>query len=435
MNHYKRVVITGIGVVSPYGVGQTLFWNNLREGVSAAKWINSFDASGMPTRFWANTPQTDAELVGFLEKKKVAKVLTRCGKMSLIAAAEAVAQSGLDFSTLSPFRVGLSVGACGIGLADPDVSAIGFDTSGWLKANIPSDATEGSYWETLINNTHPLMPVKAIPNLISAHLSIIYNIQGNCQTLTTACTSSSQAIGEAFHKIKYGQCDVMIAGGSDSVTNPSNMLSFSLLGVLSKNNAHFQQASRPFDRDRDGFMLSEGATFFILEEYTHCKKRGGIPLAELSGFGCTSDAFRVTDEPDDAHGSIAAMQIAINEAELNPSDISYINAHGTSTRMNDTIETFAIKQVFGENAYKIPVSSNKSMIGHLVAGAGAIELAASVLSLNHNIVPPTINLENPDEGCDLDYVPHQSRDVQLTAILSNSFGFGGQNSCLVIKKF
>ena len=434
MKNETKVVITGIGVVSPYGIGRTLFWENLHNGVSAAKWVTSFDTSGMPTKFWANVPETDEALGSFLTKKKTAKVLTRCGKMSLIAAAEAVAQSGLDFSALNPHRVGLAVGASGIGLADPDMSAIGFDTSGWLKANIPTDATEGVYWATLMDNTHPLMPVKAIPNLISAHLSIQYNIQGNCQTLTTACTSSSQAIGEAFHKIKYGQCDVMMAGGSDSVTNPSNMLSFSLLGVLSKNNDDYRRASRPFDRDRDGFMLSEGAAFFILENAEHCRKRGGIPLAELSGFGCTSDAFRVTDEPDDAHGSIAAMRIAIAEAELNPSDISYINAHGTSTRMNDTIETFAIKQVFGDAAYHIPVSSNKSMIGHLVAGSGAIELAASVLSLQQNIAPPTINLQNPDVGCDLDYVPHEARDVKMSAILSNSFGFGGQNSCLVIKK-
>ena len=434
MKTLKRVVITGIGIVSPFGIGQTVFWDKLHNGISAAKWIDSFDASGMPTHFWANVPETDDVLVSFLEKKKVAKVLTRCGKMSLIAAAEAVAQSGLDFSTVSPFRVGISVGASGIGLADPDMSAISFDTSGWLKTNMPTGITEGAYWETLVNNTHPLMPIKAIPNLISAHLSMIYNIQGNCQTLTTACTSSSQAIGEAFHKIKYGQSDIMLAGGSDSVTNPSNMLSFSLLGVLSKNNENYLKASRPFDRDRDGFMLGEGATFLVLEEYEHCKKRGGIPLAELTGFGCTSDAFRITDEPDDAHGSIAAMRIALSEAELNPTEISYINAHGTSTRMNDVIETHAIKQVFGEAAYQIPVSSNKSMIGHLVAGAGAIELAASVLSLQNNIVPPTINLENPDEGCDLDYVPNHARDVKLSAILSNSFGFGGQNSCLVIQK-
>lgn len=434
MKNTRRVVISGIGVVSPYGIGQTLFWDQLHKGVSAAKWITSFDASGMPTRFWANVPESDEALTEHLEQRKIAKLLTRCGKMSLVATAEAVRQSGLDFSALQHERVGISVGASGIGLTDPDMSAISFDRSGWLKADALPNDDEGKFWETMINQTHPLLAVKAIPNSISAHLSILYQAQGNCATLTTACTSSSQAIGEAFHKVKYGLSDVMIAGGSDSVTNPSSMLSFSLLGVLSRNNAEFQTASRPFDRTRDGFLLSEGAAFFILEDYEHCHRRGGTPLAELCGFGCTSDAYRLTDEPEDARGSIAAMRLALSEAEINPQDIDYINAHGTSTRMNDKTETFAIKQVFGPAARTIPISSNKSMIGHLVAGAGAIELAASVLSLQHRIIPPTINLHNPDPECDLDYVPNTARDARLDTILSNSFGFGGQNSCLVIRK-
>lgn len=430
----QKVVITGIGVVSPYGIGQQLFWDQLHQGISASKRITSFDASGMPTLFWANVPETDDALTAHLEQKKTAKLLTRCGKMSLIAAAEAVAQSGLDFANLEHHRVGISVGAGGIGLTDPDVSAISFDKSGWLKTSELPENDEGKYWETMIRQTHPLLAVKAIPNSVSAHLSILYQAQGNCQTLTTACTSSSQAIGEAFHKIKFGLADVMIAGGTDSVTNPSSMLSFSLLGVLSTNNTEFESASRPFDRSRDGFLLSEGAAYLILESLEHCEKRGGIPLAELTGFGCTSDAFRITDEPEEAHGSIAAMRLAIAESGLKPSDISYINAHGTSTRMNDKIETFAIKQVFGEYARKIPVSSNKSMIGHLVAGAGAIELVASVLSLQHQVIPPTAHLTHPDPDCDLDYVPGEARPANLQAILSNSFGFGGQNSCLVIQK-
>jgi 3-oxoacyl-[acyl-carrier-protein] synthase II len=434
MNNSQRVVITGIGVVSPYGIGQNLFWNQLYNGVSASKWITSFDTIGMPTQFWANVPESDEALNARLPQKKMSKLLTRTGKMSLIAAAEAVAQSGLDFSEVLPHRAGVSVGAGGTGLVDPDVAAMSFNKSSWLNATYLPDANEGAYWKALLENMHPLLPVKSIPNAISAHLSIIYKIQGNCQTITTACTSSAQAIGEAFHKIKFGLADVMMAGGSDSGTNQTSMLSFSLLGVLSKNNAAFQSASRPFDRDRDGFLLSEGAAFFILESLEHCKKRGGQPLAELTAFGCTSDAYRITDEPDDARGSIAAMRLALAEAHLNPSDISYINAHGTSTRMNDVIETHAIKQVFGNFAHQIPISSNKSMIGHLVAGAGAIELAASVLTLQQNIIPPTAHLENLDTDCDLDYVPKEARDVPLKAILSNSFGFGGQNACLIIQK-
>ncbi|HMX40700.1 MAG TPA: beta-ketoacyl-[acyl-carrier-protein] synthase family protein, partial [Saprospiraceae bacterium] len=294
----------------------------------------------------------------------------------------------------------------GIGVYDPDVAAISFERPGWLAPSaLPADS-EGPFWGALLANTHPLMAVKTVPNAIAAHLTIFHGIQGPSTSICTACASSSQAIGEAFHKIKYGLTDAMLAGGADSMTNPSSLLSFSLLGVLSRNNAEFASASRPFDRSRDGFLLGEGAAFFVLESLDHCRTRGGTPLAEICGFGCGSDAFRITDEPEDAHGSIAAMRQALEEAELRPEQISYINAHGTSTRMNDKTETLAIRQVFGENARRVPISSNKSMFGHLVAGAGAIELAASVLSLRHNVAPPTINLHQPDPDCDLDYVPN-----------------------------
>ncbi len=434
MKPAQRVVITGIGVFSPFGPGRTLFWEQLQRGTSAAKWIDTFDPTGLPTRFWAKAPQTDDELNRLVEPRKTSKLLTRCGKMALIAAVEAVAQSGLEFEKLPPHQKGISLGAGGIGLADRHMSFIGFDKSSWMTAStLPTD-NEGKYWATLFSHTHPLLPVIAIPNAISAHLSIKYNVQGNCQTITTACTSSAHAIGEAFRRIKFGMAEVMISGGSDSMSNPSSLLSFSLLGVLSQNNDEYLTASRPFDRRRDGFLLSEGSAIFILESYSHCKKRGGEPLAEITGFAATSDAYRVTDEPKDARGSIAAMQGAIDEAELNPEQIDYINAHGTSTVMNDAIETYAIKQVFRDEAYRIPVSSNKSMIGHLVAGAGAIELAASVLSMQYNTILPTINLTEPDPACDLDYVANTARNAKLNTILSNSFGFGGQNACLVLQR-
>ncbi len=434
MKKLNRVVVSGIGVVSPFGIGRDLFRESIFAGTSAATKIDSFDCSGMPTRFWAKAPLTEDQLNQNIQPRKSAKLLTRCGKMALIAAEEAVQQSGLDFHSLPPLRSGITVGAGGIGLTDEDTCFINFDKSPWLKTTkLPSD-DEGKYWEALLHHTHPLLSVVAIPNAISAHLSIKYQIQGNCQTITTACTSSSHAVGEAFRKIKYGMADVILTGGADSMANPSSLLSFSLLGVLSKNNEEYRSASRPFDRRRDGFLLSEGAAFFILESYAHCKKRGGEALAEITGFSATSDAYRITDEPEDARGAIAAMRLALKEAELNPGKVSYINAHGTSTPMNDVIETHAIKQVFGNTAYRIPVSSNKSMIGHLVAAAGAIELAASVLSLTSNKVPPTINLEEPDPACDLDYVPGETREAPLQSILSNSFGFGGQNACLVIEK-
>lgn len=434
MEGSNRVVISGIGVLSPFGIGCNLFWDQLHQGGSAAKRISSFDASNMPTQFWANAPQSNEELSELVEPRKTSKLLTRSGKMGLIAAAEAVKQCGIDFSFLPHHKVGISIGVGGIGLVKGDLPRNSVPKYHDLKSNTFSYEEEGKYWKEMLDNTSPLLSLLSIPNSISAHLSIKYKAQGNCQTITTACTSSSQAIGEAFHKIKYGLSEVMITGGSDSMTDPNSLLSFGLLGVLSTNNDEFESASRPFDRDRDGFLIGEGSAFFILESYKHCKERGGTALAEITGFGCTSDAYRITDEPEDAHGSIAAMQTALAEAKLNPEEISYINAHGTSTVMNDQIETFAIKKVFGDAAYNIPVSSNKSMIGHLVAGAGAIELAASVLSMQNNIIPPTINLHNADPNCDLDYVPNTARDAKLRAILSNSFGFGGQNSCLIIEK-
>ncbi|MBK8552283.1 MAG: beta-ketoacyl-[acyl-carrier-protein] synthase family protein [Ignavibacteria bacterium] len=258
--------------------------------------------------------------------------------------------------------------------------------------------------------------------------------KGNCQTVTTACTSSAQAIGDAYRQIKSGYADVIIAGGSDSLANPYGIVAFSLLGVLSKNNEEYLTAIRPFDKRRDGFMIGEGAAVFVLEEYEHCRKRGANIYSEIKGFASTNDAFRLTDEPPDAGGSVKAMELALEYAGIDRSSVDYINAHGTGTRMNDRNETFAIKKVFGNRAYSIPVSSTKSMIGHLVAGAGAIEFAACIMAMKNQIIPPTINYEIPDEDCDLDYVPNVSRDAGLKVIQSNSFGFGGQNACLIIKE-
>jgi 3-oxoacyl-[acyl-carrier-protein] synthase II len=257
---------------------------------------------------------------------------------------------------------------------------------------------------------------------------------GECLTTTTACTSSAQAIGEAYKKIKYGLLDAVICGGSDSMTTPFGLSAFSTLGVISKNNDEYNTACRPFDKTRDGFVIGEGSAMFVLEEYESCKKRGGIPLAEILGYSSTNDAYRLTDEPPDARGSINAIKFALDDAGLNIDEIDYINAHGTGTKMNDKTETFTIKSVFGNRAYNIPVSSTKSMIGHLVAAAGAIELGTSLISMINSIIPPTINYKVKDEECDLDYVTNVSRESKINTVLSNSFGFGGQNACLIIKK-
>jgi 3-oxoacyl-[acyl-carrier-protein] synthase II len=290
-------------------------------------------------------------------------------------------------------------------------------------------------WKAILDEVHPLSPLKALSNIPTAHLAIRFNARGVCQTITTACTSSAQAIGEAFRQIRWGLADVIVAGGSDSMINPNGLVAFSMLGVMSRNNREWQTAARPFDKRRDGFMLGEGAAVFVLEELEHCLARGCQPIAELIGYANTCDAFRLTDEPPEAWGSIAAMQQALEDGGIEPLEVDYINAHGTGTVMNDKTETHAIRSVFGERAGKLPISSTKSMIGHLVAAAGAVELAACVLAMLHQKIPPTINYLEPDPECDLDYVPNAARDAHINFVLSNSFGFGGQNACLLLRRY
>lgn len=431
----RRVVVTGIGVVSPFGIGAGKFAENIFAGNSAAALITAFDVSSLPTQFAAPLPLAELELDARVENQKSLKTLSRAGKFAVIAAKEAVNDAGLDTSRLNPFRFGTSLGAGGLGLEDLEhfnqrlqivTNSIGAGDGTLLEP--------ARFMRNIREQVHPLTPLKALSNIPTAHVAINHNARGNCQTITTACTSSAQAIGEAYRQIKFGVADAMIAGGSDSMINPNGMIVFSMVGVMSKNNREYRTAARPFDRRRDGFMLGEGAAIFILEELEHCKKRGGEPYGELAGYAGTCDAFRLTDEPAEAWGSVEAMKQALAEAQLETARIDYINAHGTGTMMNDKTETFAIKQVFKVQAAAIPVSSTKSMIGHLVAAAGAIEFAACVLAMKQQRIPPTINYEEPDPECDLDYVPNHSREARLEAILSNSFGFGGQNACLVLKR-
>ena len=435
MSEPRRVVITGIGVVSPYGVGTQLFWDCIAGGTSAAALIRTFDTSCLPTRFAAQLSLTDGELEALLVNPKSAKTLARAGKFTVIAAEEAVRDAGLEPGKTDPYRVGTSIGAGGLGLIDLEHTL--------RSAEIISDCVRpdgnrkidfARVWKNSLEQVHPLTPLKCLSNIPTSHVAINNNARGICQTITTACTSSAQAIGEAFNQIRFDTADVMIAGGSDSMVNPNGLVAFSALGVMSKNNQEFQTAARPFDRRRDGFMLGEGGAIVILEELSHCRARGAEPYAELVGYASTCDAFRLTDEPPEAWGSIEAMKMALDRARVAPGDVNYINAHGTGTRMNDTTETRAIKSVFGRAAERIPVSSTKSMIGHLVAGAGAVEFAACLLAMEHGRIPPTINYEAPDPDCDLDYVPNEAREGKSDVILSNSFGFGGQNACLVIRR-
>lgn len=431
----RRVVISGLGAVTPFGVGLKKYWTNFSEGSSGAQLITAFDVSGLPTSFAAPVPCDDSELDSFIENKKSLKTMSRAAKFAVIAAKEAVEDAELETDRLDPYRFGTSIGAGGLGTWDLEHSN---KTLQIVSESIDPDKSEmlnfARVWRNTLDRMHPLSPLKSLSNIPTAHIAMNYNARGNCQTITTACTSSAQAIGEAYRQIKYGIADVIIAGGSDSMVNPYGMVAFSMLGVISKNNGEYQTAARPFDRRRDGFMIGEGAAIFILEEYEHCKKRGAEPCGEILGYASTCDAFRLTDEPPDAWGSIEAMKLALTDASINPDQVDYINAHGTGTKMNDKTETYAIKKVFGKHAHSIPVSSTKSMIGHLVAAAGAAELSACVLAMKHQLIPPTINYREPDPDCDLDYVPNSAREAPLDVVLSSSFGFGGQNACLVIKR-
>jgi 3-oxoacyl-[acyl-carrier-protein] synthase II len=435
VSRLRRVVVTGIGVVSPFGVGVQPFWSSLAGGKSAASLIRTFDVSSLPTRFAAQLSLTDGELEALLLNPKSAKTLSRAGKFTVIAAEEAARDARLESAHINPYRLGTSIGAGGLGLIDLEHT---LRTADLISDCIGEDGKRNiefaRLWKNSLEQVHPLTPLRGLSNIPTAHVAINNNARGICQTITTACTSSAQAIGEAFNQIRFGTADVMIAGGSDSMVNPNGLIAFSALGVLSKNNGEFQTAARPFDRRRDGFMLGEGGAIVVVEELSHCRARGAEPYAEIVGYASTCDAFRLTDEPPEAWGSVEAMNMALDSAHVAPEEVHYINAHGTGTRMNDKTETFAIKTAFGRAANAIPVSSTKSMIGHLVAGAGAVEFAACLLSMEHGCILPTINYEEPDSDCDLDCVPNHAREGTPDVILSNSFGFGGQNACLVLRR-
>jgi 3-oxoacyl-[acyl-carrier-protein] synthase II len=281
---------------------------------------------------------------------------------------------------------------------------------------------------------HPTIELEQEPNMPAGHLAALFNAQGPNANCLTACAASSQAIGEAVEIIRRGDADAMLSGGTHSMIHPFGVTGFNLLTALSTNNEHPTQASRPFDRDRDGFVLGEGAAMVVLEEYEHARRRGAHIYGEVSGYGSTADAYRITDTHPEGRGATRCIKLALEDAGLNPQDIHYINAHGTSTEVNDKVETLAIKNALGEQAYKVPVSSTKSMMGHLIAAAGATELIVCLMAIRDNVLPPTTNYETPDPACDLDYVPNTARAARCDHALSNSFGFGGQNITLIVSR-
>ncbi|OGX51480.1 MAG: beta-ketoacyl-[acyl-carrier-protein] synthase II [Omnitrophica WOR_2 bacterium RIFOXYB2_FULL_38_16] len=409
----RRVVITGIGVLSPVGCGTEKFWQALIAGKSGIDVIKTFDASDFSTRIAGELKDYDP-LEHFSTKD--ARNLANFVQYASVATKEAIANAKLDLSSVDLDRVAVLVGS-GIGSIR---------------------TAEEEYQKYLDKGPKKISPhfiPKIIINEAAGQVSIDTGARGFASCVTTACSTATNAIGDAFRFIQYGDADVIIAGGTESATTILGVGGFSSLKALSQRNEEPQKASRPFDLNRDGFVMAEGAGIVILESLEHAKKRGAPIIAEMAGYGRTSDAYHITAPESSGAGAAKAMELAIKDAGLTIKDISYINAHGTSTKLNDKVESLAIKTLFKEHAMNVPVSSTKSMTGHLLGAAGGIEFAACLLAIRDNIIPPTINYETPDPDCDLDYVPNVARKVTVKVAMSNSLGFGGHNATIIAKAY
>ncbi|EKE86952.1 beta-ketoacyl-ACP synthase II [Idiomarina xiamenensis] len=408
----RRVVITGMGLLSPLGNDVQSSWQGLSAGTSGVVSIDHFDTSQFSTHFAALVK--DFPVTDYLSAKEARK-MDDFIQYGIAAGVQALRDSGLAISEQNAERIGVMVssGIGGLGLIEENHNK--------LLQGGPRKMS-------------PFFVPSTIINMISGHLSMMFGLTGPNMAIVTACTTGVHNIGQAARVIAYGDADVMLAGGAEKASTPLGLGGFGAARALSTRNDDPQAASRPWDRDRDGFVLGDGAGVMVLEEYEHAKARGAKIYAELSGFGMSADAFHITSPPEDGRGAALAMRNALKDAQLNAEQVAYINAHGTSTAAGDIAETRAIKAVYGAHAKQVMVSSTKSMTGHLLGAAGAVEAIFSVLALQHQQVPPTINLDNPDTECDLDYVPHHSRDAKLNHVLCNSFGFGGTNGSLVFSR-
>jgi len=405
----RRVAVTGLGTVNPLANNVSVFWNKALAGSTGIGPITQFDTTAFKVHFGGEVRELNPE--SWLEPKTVRRV-DRFVLLALCAGKEAMDDSGIDMGSENPFRCGVIVGSGVGGLNE-------------------FEEQHSKYKDKGPDRISPFVIPKMIPNAASGNVSIQFGMKGVNTAVSTACASAAHALTDAMRAIRYGFADVMLAGGAESTITPMGLGGFISAKALSSRNDSPETASRPFDKDRDGFVLSEGAGLLVLEEWERARKRGARIYAEILGAGCTADAYHITSPCSDGEGAGMAMQLALADAGLSPHDISYINAHGTSTQIGDEAETVAIKRVFGENAKNVPVSSTKSMIGHTLGASGGIEAIVSSLSLFHQKIHPTINLNNPDPACDLDYVPNNYREAKLTRVISNSFGFGGHNACLV----
>ena len=432
---HERVVVTGMGVVCPLGNSVQSLWEAILAGRSGANRTTIFDASTFPTTFDAEVK--DYDLAQFVRNTGLHKACSRGSGFALGAAAQACRQAGVEIETTSPHdgidrtRMGIYLGA-GEGSLDNE-TFFGCIIAGW---NVQEQRMA---WDRLLSSglSHfkASRELEQEPNMAAAHIAMLTGARGPARSCLTACAASTQAVGEAMMQIRWGRADAIIAGGAHSMIHPLGVTGFNLLTALSTRNDSPQTASRPFTASRDGFVIGEGAAMLVLESLSSAQRRGAKILAELIGYGSSSDAFRVTDMHETGRGPIQAMRAALADARLTPNDIDYINTHGTSTQENDSIETLAIKTVFGERARQIPASSIKSMLGHLIGAAGAAEIITCVLALRDQIVPPTINLVDPDPKLDLDYVPNAARRMPVNIIMKESFGFGGQNNVVIVRKF
>ncbi|MFY9252865.1 MAG: beta-ketoacyl-ACP synthase II [Fuerstiella sp.] len=424
----RRVVVTGIGCVTPLGNSIDEMWSGLLEGRSGVGPITHFDASNFPTRFAAEVRNFDFD--SYVPDPSRFADAGRNIRFAIGAASQAMKDSGIsDSSSFDPARLGVYLGA-GEGQQD----FIQF-MSLVANANKNGDVDLERFTKEFLVSMNPKFELELEPNMPAAHLASLFNAQGPNLNCLTACAASSQAIGEASEIIRRGDADAMLSGGAHSMIHPFGLTGFNLLTALSEHNEDPQGASRPFDLNRDGFVIGEGAGMLILEELEHAKARGAQIYGEIKGYGSTADAYRITDIHPDGRGAIACIKMALKDAEVNPEQVGYVNAHGTSTKVNDQVETKAVKGGLGEHAYNTPVSSIKSMLGHLIAAAGSVEAIACLLAMRDGVLPPTMNYSTPDPACDLDYIPNEARQKKVSTCLSNSFGFGGQNVSLIISDF
>jgi len=421
----RRVVVTGIGVVAPNGNTARDFWSACAEGKSGINRICGFDTTGFPTNIAGEV--RDFDVTPFVKDRRVLKLLNRHIQFALGAAHEAIQDSGLLTDRIDHTRFGVSMGS---GVVPMELRELGPLIAESLNSDGEFDPP--TFGRKAPDALFPLWLLKQLPNMLSSHLAIQHKAEGPSNTITTACAAGTQAVGEAFRLIARGDADVMLAGGADSRIEPLMICAYSALGALSTGQRPATEVSRPFDRKRDGFVLGEGAAVLVLEELDAARKRGAPIYAEVLGYGGSCDAYGVTKPDPTGAGACRAIEAALREAKLNREDIDYINAHGTSTRLNDHMETLAVKGALGADAKRVPCSSIKSMIGHLIGAAGAVEAAATALTIKSGVLPPTINLTDPDPECDLDYVPNEAREKPVRYALSNSFGFGGQNAALIM---